>query len=74
MKTKAPTKFVMSGKLVRCPHCEGELFFATKSSFHTAGQSLLNVEWLAKEVHVLVCADCTRLESFYDEPESVLTP
>jgi DNA-directed RNA polymerase subunit RPC12/RpoP len=69
--TVEPAEYVAANKLIRCAHCGGTRFFATRVSFHTAADSLVKLEWLAKEVHVLICGTCTRLDYFYAAPEQV---
>ena len=58
-----------AGKIVRCPQCENMHFVHRRASFHTAGASLVGLEWLAPEVHALVCLACSRIEWFYLEPQ-----
>jgi hypothetical protein len=44
-------------------------FVHRHASLHTAGASLVSLEWLAPEVHALVCLACSRIEWFYLEPQ-----
>jgi uncharacterized protein len=62
--------FRAGGKLIECPHCENVLFHKKKISLNTAFSSLANLEWTDREACVLVCANCSRIEWFYDD----LTP
>ncbi len=59
--------FRAAGKLVECRHCENTLFHKKKASLNTAFSSLAGTEWADKEVCVLVCANCSRMEWFYDD-------
>jgi uncharacterized protein len=65
----APAKadsFRAGGKLVECPHCENTLFRKRKASLNTALTSLTSMEWTDAEACVLVCANCSRMEWFYE--------
>ncbi len=62
--------FRAGGKQVVCPHCENILFHRKKISMHTAFSSLVNLEWTDGEANVLVCANCSRIEWFYDNVET----
>lgn len=59
--------FRACGKLVECPHCENILFHKRKVSLSSAFSALTNTEWTDKEASVLVCANCSRIEWFYDD-------
>lgn len=59
--------FRVVGKQVECPHCENILFHKRKASLNTASSSLTNTEWTDHQASVLVCANCSRLEWFYDD-------
>ena len=66
----APPKaesFRVGGKLVECAHCENVLFHKRKASLNTALSSLTSSEWLDRQASVLVCANCSRIEWFYDD-------
>jgi hypothetical protein len=59
--------FRAGGKLVECRHCENTLFHKKKASLNRAFSSLAGTEWADKEACVLVCANCSRMEWFYDD-------
>ena len=61
--------FRAAGKLVECRHCENILFHKRKGSLNTAFSSLTSTEWSDREACILVCANCSRLEWFYDDLE-----
>ena len=61
--------FRAGGKQVECPHCENILFHKRKASLNTAFSSLTNTEWADRQACVLVCANCSRIEWFYDDLE-----
>jgi predicted nucleic-acid-binding Zn-ribbon protein len=62
--------FRAAGKQIECPHCENILFHRRKVSLNTAFSSLVSLEWADREASVLVCANCSRIEWFYDELET----
>ncbi len=62
--------FRAAGKLVECRHCENILFHKRKASLSTALTALVNLEWTDREACVLVCANCSRIEWFYDDLEA----
>lgn len=59
--------FRAGGKLVECAHCENVLFHKKKISLNTALSSLMSLEWADRQACVLVCANCSRIEWFYDD-------
>jgi predicted nucleic-acid-binding Zn-ribbon protein len=59
--------FRAAGKQIECPHCENILFHKKKVSLNTALSSLVNLEWTDREASVLVCANCSRIDWFYDD-------
>jgi hypothetical protein len=58
------------GKLIECPVCENTLFRMRKASVSTAWSALTGMEWTDHEASILECANCSRMEWFYDEPEA----
>jgi len=63
--TTAPKaeSFRAGGKPIECPHCENILFHKKKASLNFA------MSWAKRQATVLVCANCSRLEWFYDDVE-----
>lgn len=59
--------FRAGGKVVECRHCENILFHKRKASLNTALSSLTSTEWADREACALVCANCSRIELFYDD-------
>lgn len=59
--------FRADGKLVECRHCENVLFRKRKASLNTALSSITGAEWTDAEACVLICANCSRMEWFYDD-------
>lgn len=59
--------FHVAGKQVECPHCENILFHRRPVSLNTSLSSLTHTEWTDREASALVCANCSRIEWFYDE-------
>lgn len=64
-----PQSFRAEGKLIQCPHCRNILFYDRKASLNTTFSSLINAEWTDREASVLICANCSRMEWFLDNPE-----
>jgi len=58
--------FRAAGKQIECPHCANVLFHKKRFSLSTASSAMSNTEWTDHEACVLICANCTRLEWFYD--------
>lgn len=61
--------FRAGGKLVECPHCENILFHPRKASLNTALSSFTRLDWTDHQATALVCANCSRIEWFFDELE-----
>jgi len=59
--------FRAGGKVVECARCENILFHKKKISLNTAFSALSNTEWADRQACVLVCANCSRIEWFYDD-------
>lgn len=64
-----PQSFHAGGKSIQCPHCRNVLFYIRKASLNTSFSTLTNTEWMDSEAAVLICANCSRMEWFLDEPE-----
>ncbi len=62
--------FRVAGKPVTCPHCGNILFRRRKASLNTAASAVTDTEWLDREACILVCANCSRIEWFYDDVKS----
>jgi predicted nucleic-acid-binding Zn-ribbon protein len=60
----------VAGKQVECPHCENILFHKHKASMNTSLSSLAKMEWADREVCALECANCSRIEWFYDDVQA----
>ncbi len=63
-----PHRFVASGRVIRCPHCKGELFLKS-DTVQLDRNHLSRSEWDNEQVSVLACAGCGRLEWFALAPE-----
>lgn len=59
--------FRAGGKRVECRQCENILFHKKKASLNTAFSSISGTEWSDREACALVCANCSRIEWFYDD-------
>jgi hypothetical protein len=65
--------FVVAGKQLTCPHCGNTRFRRRKASLNTAASSITSTEWADREACILVCANCSRIEWFYDGIKSEKT-
>lgn len=63
----AARSFHVEGKQVVCPHCENILFHDRRGSVNTAATELFNLAWSDRQARVLICANCSRMEWFYDD-------
>ena len=59
--------FRVAGKLAKCFDCGNVLFRKSKASLNSASSSMTNTEWTDYEACILVCANCSRIEWFYDD-------
>ncbi len=66
--------FVAAGKAVQCPHCGSAEFFKTEAQLHTQGLTFFELEWLGRTVHALICAHCSCITWFGQEPENAPSP
>ena len=66
--------FQAGGKQVACSHCENILFHKQRIILSTTGSALTNTEWLDRSVSVLVCANCSQIEWFYDDLKADQNP
>ena len=67
VSTPKAQSFSVTGKFVECRHCENILFHKKKASLNNALSSLFGTECLDRETSVLICANCSRIEWFFDD-------
>jgi hypothetical protein len=65
-----PCEYSVSGRPVRCPHCEGRTFALGSALLNTRARSAFNLDWADPSATILVCAECGRIEWFAQAPES----
>lgn len=63
-----PARVIISGRPLRCPHCQHELFFERSWQLNTSGMSFFNLDWLNSSATNYVCAACGRIEWFTNVP------
>jgi hypothetical protein len=64
-----PSCYAVAGRRVACPHCGNEEFYPRRASVHGAASSFFSTEWASPRAHLLVCAQCTRIEWFFEQPQ-----
>ncbi len=69
---KKGDRFVAAGKEIQCPHCGSAEFFKTEAQLHTQGLTFFQLEWLGRTVHALICAHCSCITWFGQEPEGIV--
>lgn len=65
------SKYSIAGVAVRCGHCGGERFERRKALLNTRGMTLIHLDWANRQATVLVCANCTHISWFLEEPERI---
>ena len=66
-----PSEYTIAGKTVRCPHCGHQKFTPGHALLNTKGRTFFNMDWADPSAATLVCADCSRIEWFAQEPDRV---
>ena len=72
-REKVHNKYSIAGKTVTCSHCSGNTFHASSTQLHTQGLTFFQLEWLGKNVYVLICDSCSQIQWFAKEPEKHTT-
>lgn len=58
-------RYQAAGKPIRCPHCNGELFFEHEALLNTT----IGFDWLNKSGTALLCDHCGLIQWFGKKPE-----
>jgi hypothetical protein len=66
-----PREYAVSGRPVRCPHCEGRTFVPGSALLNTRARTAFGLDWADPSATILVCAECGRIEWFAQEPDPV---
>ncbi len=62
-----PGRYLLAGRDVRCPHCEGDTFIEGNAQVNTTVSSaLLGIDY--KKVYTLICTECGYLQWMMNEP------
>jgi predicted nucleic-acid-binding Zn-ribbon protein len=64
-----PGQYTAGGKVVLCPHCEGNTFVEGSAQLNTSGMTFLNLDWANKSATTLACTNCGRIQWFIKRPE-----
>jgi predicted nucleic-acid-binding Zn-ribbon protein len=54
---------------ITCPQCQNKAFLQGKAQLNTAAMSLLDLDWANKSATTLICAQCSHISWFHDEPQ-----
>lgn len=65
------SRYSIAGIAVRCSHCDGEKFEIREALLNTAGMTFVRLDWANSPATVLVCANCSHLTWFLEEPEQI---
>ena len=65
-----PREYSVAGRPIRCPHCGEREFLLGTAMLNTRLRSAFNVDWADPTATILVCAECSRIEWFAQEPDS----
>ena len=57
-------RYEISGKELRCSHCEYVGFDCSSAQLNTAMMTLLDIDWLNASATVFACQNCGKLEWF----------
>ena len=66
-----PAEYSVGGRPVRCPHCGERKFYPRTALLNTRARSAFNIDWADPGAAILICAECSRLEWFVQEPERI---
>jgi len=65
-----PSEYTVAGRQVRCPHCSEGRFVPASALLNTRLRTAFNIDWADPKAHILICAECGRIEWFASEPEA----
>jgi predicted nucleic-acid-binding Zn-ribbon protein len=64
-------RFLAIGKEISCPQCDGNLFRQGRAQLNTAAMSLFDLDWANKSATTLICAQCSFISWYFDEPTRI---
>ena len=67
----SPAEFAIAGRAVKCPHCGERAFARGTALLNSRGRTLFGLDWVDPVATILVCAECSRIEWFAQEPEEI---
>jgi hypothetical protein len=69
-----PHEYTSAGRPVRCPHCGHTQFIHGSALLNTKGRTFFNMDWADPSAATLICAECSRIEWYAQEPDRVEGP
>lgn len=62
-------EYQVAGRQVVCSHCGGTAFDSGAALLNTTGMSLVGLDWANRNATVLICAACSHIEWFLNDPD-----
>ncbi len=63
-----PGEFSLSGRSIRCPHCDGSQFNAGEAQLNTALATFFKLDWTDESATILICTTCGQIQLFGRRP------
>jgi predicted nucleic-acid-binding Zn-ribbon protein len=63
---QGPMRVFVGNQQVHCPFCRHHLFSRRDIKLNSTGMSLLGLDWTNKPATGLICAQCGRIELFFE--------
>jgi len=70
-QTAGASRYEAAGKVVVCSHCNNNRFVWQEAMLNRRGSTLLNLDWVDRTGVALVCAKCSLIQWFLEEPQAV---
>jgi predicted nucleic-acid-binding Zn-ribbon protein len=68
-----PENVIVNGNMLECRVCKSKEFTSREAQLNTAGMSMLDLDFLNKTATCFVCANCTHIEWFVEDPRNRYT-
>lgn len=65
-----PRQYVFANRTLKCAHCSEKLFLPSRAILGGNDDAEQSLEWNTPATVNLVCAECGRIESFVQVPET----
>lgn len=69
---EGPHTYSANGKEITCPQCQGKQFVQGSALLNTPGMTFLGLDWANKSATVLICAQCSHIQWFLQQPRLVV--